>query len=288
GVLFAFAIGHMLATRETRVSGVLVLVSVALFGSVVILEQLEAIKFFEHRTIARLRLIGEETIELVAASLMLLSAAIQLARVRGARPFTVPIVVDPAGLKWLEQVMFYGLMIHLTVVSLASPHLWSRHLGDPIYWYPVFDFLLAAAASAARARTASRGRLFFAAGAVVFVLLSMGQMYNHGVFFEAWFGMPPADFARHWWTRLAFTTIPALLFAFAGAPLRHTAVAVLAIAAAVAAVDDGRDLFEAYYVISGIAAFLAVRALRAQAEAAAAREPAVPLAPPAAARGGGR
>src|SRR5690606_601368 len=86
GVLFA--IGHMLATRETRVSGVLVLVSVALFGSVVILEQLEAIKFFEHRTIARLRLIGEETIELVAASLMLLSAAIQLARVRGARPFT--------------------------------------------------------------------------------------------------------------------------------------------------------------------------------------------------------
>lgn len=288
GVLFAFAIGHMLATRETRVSGVLVLVSVALFGSVAILEQREAIKFFEHRTIARLRLIGEETIELVAASLMLLSAAIQLARVRGARPFTVPIVVDPAGLKWLEQVMFYGLMIHLTVVALASPHLWSRHLGDPIYWYPVFAFLLAAAASAARARTASRGRLFFAAGAVVFVLLSMGQMYNHGVFFEAWFGMPPADFARHWWTRLAFTTIPALLFAFAGAPLRHTAVAVLAIAAAVAAVDDGRDLFEAYYVISGIAAFLAVRALRAQAEAAAAREPAVPLAPPAAARGGGR
>src|SRR5690606_21977141 len=244
-----------------------------------ILEQLEAIKFFEHRTIARLRLIGEELIELVAASLMLLSAAIQLARVRGGRPFTVPIVVDAAGLQRLEQVMFYGLMIHLTVIALASPHLWSLHLGDPVYWYPVFAFLLAAALAAARARAAPRGRLFFVAGAVVFVLLSMGQMYNHGVFLNAWFDLPPADFARHWWTRVAFTVIPALLFAFAGAPLRQTAVAVLAIAAALAAVDDGRQLFEAYYVISGIAAFLAVRALRERAQTAAARQPAAPLAP---------
>ncbi len=253
---FTYAIVRMLHTSHYRTSGLLVLASLGLFVGVAGLEQLESLNYFHTTWIAQSRLVVEEGVELLAESLLILAAALQISRRTGVSVHRVSIVTMPFTLPGIRELMFAGLVLQLIITVIWMPYLWIHKMGDPAYWYPIFGFLMVAFHCMHRASFGGSKRKFHIYGAVIFVALSTGQMYNHGVFIDAWTGLVPDYLYATWNARAAWTVVPAVLYLATvvrfSILLRYGAVFGLFLVM----LHSGAEYYETYYILSGVFCYM--------------------------------
>tara|TARA_B100000959_G_scaffold24867_1_gene24047 strand:+ start:215 stop:1537 length:1323 start_codon:yes stop_codon:yes gene_type:complete len=259
--VFGFGIVRMLRQHGSRGSGLLVMISLGLFFSVAALEELESMKILHHN-LARLRLLVEEAIELGGAFLLILAAVLQIRALTGQPLNRVSILVMPKNVRAFDTLVFVALLVHVAAAVLLIPDQRSPGRGNPEIWYPMAVFLLVSfhflhVPFGIERRFVGPGMV-----ASVFVALSMGQMYNFGEYFAAWFpNIIEESFYENWFTRVSATLLPVFLIAAFTVSLKTLLLCVLASAVLLVLLSEGSSYFEAYYLFSGIVAYMAYRLL---------------------------
>ncbi len=259
--VFAYAIFRMLGDPGARFSGLLVMISLGLFFGVALLEQLESVHYFTG-AMGRIRLVVEEAVELVAETLLILSAALQVARREGTSASRVSILVAPRRLPWFDLILFGALLLHLAISILMVPEARSSGRGNPEIWYPMAVFLLVAFHHGHGPRELSARPLLRLVTLVTMVLLSAGQMYNYGRYAAAWWPqLIDEPTWENWWLRIAATGLPVLLLLAFRVGWKRWIGATSMLAAVAGILSTGADHFESYYIFSAVAAYLAYRFL---------------------------
>ena len=256
GGVFGYAIVRMLSDSRRRSSGILILFSLFLFIGVAGLERLEGIRYFETDWVARARLVVEEGIELLATSLLILSAAIQRGRRYKVSAGKVMLKTNPLKLLGISYLLFLGLALHLLITVVWMPYLWNKPIGEPAYLFPMFAFALLAFYAATNVSFHIRRKWLNLISAVIFSLISASQLYNIGEFSNAWSSLIPEFLFATSTAKFAWTTIPVLLWLFLKLSKADFIKSALSIGVVLLMVRNGQELFETYYIYSGIVAYI--------------------------------
>ncbi|MDH3377002.1 MAG: hypothetical protein OEQ39_08550 [Gammaproteobacteria bacterium] len=261
---FGYAIGRTVLTPAHRLSGILILSSLLIFFAVAGLEFVEHNYRFKSSLFARGSLVFEEAIELFAASLLILSATLAFRKTK-LRIKKTSIVVNPSELPLVREVLFLGLLMHLLVAIDWVPYLWEPRrsvnyvAGNPVFWYPLFVFLILIyhCVSNARNDTNVGAKAKWLVGAVIFFLLSTGQLYNHGYFISGFLDNMPERYYAGYHATVLWTVIPLLIYMAAIIPIRYILSYGILLGLVIYTLDFGRnEYFEKYYILSGFLSYL--------------------------------
>ena len=261
---FGYAIGRTVLTPTHRLSGILILCSLLIFFAIAGLEFVEHNYRIRSRFLARGSLVLEEAIELFAASLLILSAILAYRKTR-PRIQQNSIVVTPSELPFVREILFLGLLLHLLIAIEWVPYLWTSRrspdyvAGNPVFWYPLFVFviLIYHCVSNARNDTDVGAKAKWLVGAIIFFLLSTGQLYNHGYFISGFLGNVPERWYAGTLARVLWTVIPVLIYMAAIIPIRYLLSCGVLLALVIYTLDFGRAVyFEKYYILSGFLSYL--------------------------------
>ncbi|MFC1665657.1 hypothetical protein ACFL17_08525 [Pseudomonadota bacterium] len=262
---FGYAIIRMILDQARRVSALLICTSLIIFFAVAGLEHLEHTADFSFY-VAKSRLIVEEGAELIAGFLLILAAILQVRKSTGVAISQMTTIVAPGSLIWIKQVLFFGLILHLLVCIFWVPVIWvpagapGHERGNPAYWYPMFVFVLAAFHCACQARTTPilRSQVFWVVGVLMFLGLSTGQMINHGYFISVYTEILPKELHIAFYARASWTVLPPLLFILFLKPGLGSVNYLFLTLFLIYLLHPGRAYFEAYYILSGFAAYLLI------------------------------
>jgi len=247
---FGYAITRMLVASERRSSALLVLLSLLLFALVAGLEEIEFIKTIEV-VVARSRFLVEEAMELLATSLLILSAAIQTGRGQNLPATRVHLGVPAAPLPFFANILFLALALHLAITMIWMPYLWFDGMGEPAYWLPMTTFALLAFHCLDLGRQGSRHGWIAWLGAATLLLLSMGQLYNHGELISMWLPAFPESLWQSASARILCTLTPLLFWATFVLPRKQQVSLVLVVLVTLLVLRNGWHLPETYYMFSG-------------------------------------
>ena len=259
-----YAIGRTVLTPAHRLSGILILGSLLVFFAVAGLEFIEHNYRNKSHFLARSSLVLEEAIELFAASLLILSAILAM-RKTNPRLKNTSIVVNPTELPLVREILFLGLLLHLFVAIDWVPYLWVPRQspdyvgGNPVFWYPLFVFviLIYHCVSYARNDTDAGAKAKWLVGAIIFFLLSTGQLYNHGYFISGFLDSLPERYYAGYHPKVLWTVIPVLIWMAAVIPIRYLLGYGILLGLVIYTLDFGRaEYFEKYYILSGFLSYL--------------------------------
>ncbi|MFT5111966.1 MAG: hypothetical protein ACI8P9_001289 [Parasphingorhabdus sp.] len=251
---FAFAIARCFMTPGFRVSGVLILISLGLFAGVAGMEEFGNVYSDTTTIIFAFRHVIEEGMELFSESLLLLSGVLALRTSLGQNFGEISIIVQPSQLMALHQFLYLGLALHLCVTVIWMPYLWDLERGNPAYWFPMLTFNLSAFICIYRFRQTSEKIWLYTL--VVLLLLSIGQMQNFAILLSQLSGSASMPIYQDFYFRMLFTLVPLLPVLITRVPWKTLLLHLFLLGGVVAMLRNGAELFESYYIFSGLFAMM--------------------------------
>ena len=260
GAAFLFAVGRCLLLPNYRLSGVLILVSLAMFVAVAGMEHLGDIDLFRDSFVIQNRHVIEEGMELLSETLLLLSGVLALGHATSSRLREVSIIVDPFVLYRVREFVFVCFVLHLCITVFWMPYLWDPSRGNPAYWFPMLAYTLSAFYCVHHHFRS--GKVRWLVGFVLLMLLSVGQMQNWGIFFGDVLGFQSTWIVRDFLPRVLWTTLPVLVWLLWVSPIKRWMVHTALLLGGFLVMRTGGDLFETYYIYSGLFGLLVFNLLR--------------------------
>ncbi len=181
-VAFSLTLFQLLRHKPTRQAAVLIVIGISIFVAVAGLEALEHDLGFQHNFWRRVRLVGEEAIELVAMGILITSGLIAMKRLGdGDRRFLNATVV-------VENILDYPMIIFalfITQIAFTAvvivPNYTFFPEGNPSALFPILLFFCLGIIARLRAQQIKE-RHFWNFIGLSFFIASLSQMYNLNTF----------------------------------------------------------------------------------------------------------
>ena len=216
-LVFAIAFGYVLVElvreKATRLIAFLIIISLSIFVFVAGLEFLEHDLSFLHLFYRRLRLVGEEAVELVAMGILISAGLIAMARVGDTDRRFLNATAIVSRIVEYPFVMFTILVAQIVVTTtFVVPNYTFFPEGNPAALFPVLLlFCLSILSLQVRQHSQhSNDKKFWLAQALIFLLASLLQMYNLNIFLNHLFGHPTA-IAANIFTRAPISWMTAVI-----------------------------------------------------------------------------
>lgn len=181
-IVFGIALYELLRIPTTRVTAVLIVIGIGIFVGVAGLEVLEHDAGFQHNFWRRVRLVGEEAVELVAMGVLITSGLIALVRmgIKDTGFLTATAAVE----KIMDfPLLIFTLFVLQLVISIAVivPNYTFFPEGNPSALFPMLLFFCLSIVAMQRGRSGGQNG-FWKILAVLLLAASILQMYNLNTF----------------------------------------------------------------------------------------------------------
>lgn len=181
-ITFGVALYQLLRDARTRLTALLIAVGIAIFVGVAGLEVLEHDAGFQHNFWRRVRLVGEEAVELVAMGILITAGLIALVKMGSASPeflsatWAVNRILDYP----LAMFALFVLQILVSTVVIVPNYTFFPE-GNPSALFPMLLYFCFGIIALQRSRLEAQTGLWKSI-ALLFFIASLLQMYNLNVF----------------------------------------------------------------------------------------------------------